>query len=542
MITTLHIKNIGIIDDICVDFNQGFNVLTGETGAGKTLIIDALGIIAGGRFSKEMIRKGQEHSFVEVNLYEPENELAIDGNIIVSREIYNNGRNSCKINGRLVTVSELKNFMQNRIDIHGQNDNQAIMNPARHINYLDEMIGEDIQEIKKDYQEKLLIYQNIKSELKKNYGDDKEKQRKLDLLRYQLNEIKQAKLKLKEDDELEEKRKIILNSEKIAENLNEAQEQLDENIIDGIGIAIRSLEKIEHLDNRYKENLNTLKTIYYDVQEIAREMTDLKEDVEFNEEERNEIEERLDLIFSLKRKYGNDIQEILNYQNQLEEEICTIENLEEYRHELKIKIKEVKQEMLVLAKKMNKLRAEYAKQLEEKVNEELQDLEMKQARFKVNIIFDEEQEYTENGLDQVQFLIATNMGEEYKPLVKIASGGEISRIMLAIKTVLSDVDKVESMVFDEIDTGISGIAAKAVSKKMKIISKKHQIFVVTHLAVIAASADNHFFISKEVVNNTTKTKIEQLKEEDSIREIARIATGDITKTAIDHAKELKKCG
>lgn len=542
MITTLHIKNIGIIDDICVDFNNGFNVLTGETGAGKTLIIDSLGIIAGGRFSKDMIRKGQEHSFVEVNLYEPESEIAIDGNIIVSREIYSNGRNSCKINGRLVTVSELKSFMQNRIDIHGQHDNQTIMNPTKHINYLDEMIGEELQKIKKEYQDKLLIYHNIEAELKKNYGDDKEKQRKLDLLCYQLNEIEQANLKLKEDEELEEKRKITLNAEKIAENLNEVQDELNENVIDGIGIAIRALEKIEHLDNKYKENLQNLKTMYYDAQEIARDMTDLKEQVEFNEEERNEVEERLDLIFSLKRKYGNDIQEILNYKNELEEEISTIENLEEYRKELKTRLKEIKEEMLEFAKKMNILREKYAEKLQEKVNEELQDLEMKQAHFKVEVVFNEEQEYTENGLDQVQFLIATNIGEEFKPLVKIASGGEISRIMLAIKTVLSDVDQVESMVFDEIDAGISGIAAKAVSKKMKMIANKHQIFVVTHLAVIAASADSHFFISKNVEGNTTKTKIEELKEEESIREIARIATGDVTKTAIDHAKELKKCG
>lgn len=540
MITTLHIKNIGIIDDICVDFNQGFHVLTGETGAGKTLIIDALGIIAGGRFSKEMIRKGQEHSFVEISLYEPNSDMAIDGNIIVSREIYSNGRNSCKINGRLVTVSELKEFMQNRIDIHGQHDNQTIMNPAKHIHYLDAMIGEKIKEIKKQYQEQLLHYHNLQAELKKNYGDDKEKQRRLDLLQYQCNEIKQADLKIGEDEELEARRKLTLNAEKIAENLNEAQNQLSENMMEGLEIAIRSLEKIEHLDNQYKSNLDQLKAIYYDVQEIERDMTDLKEQVEFDEEERNEVEERLDLIFSLKRKYGNDIQEILDYQVQVEEEIHTIENLEEYNNKVKKEIKQIEDSMLMLARQMNDLRNKAAKQLEEKVNQELQDLEMKQAKFKVEVKW-EEGAFTGNGLDKVEFFIATNAGEDYKPLVKIASGGEISRVMLAVKTVLSDVDQVETMVFDEIDTGISGIAAKAVSQKMKTIAQKHQIFVVSHLAVIAASADHHFFLSKEVKNQTTKTKIKQLQEEESIQEIARIATGDITKTAIEHAKELKMC-
>ena len=542
MITTLHIKNIGIIDDICVDFNQGFNVLTGETGAGKTLIVDALEIIAGGRFSKEMIRKGQEQSFVEINLYEPENEIAMDGNIIVSREIYTNGRNTCKINGRLVTVSELKSFMQARIDIHGQHDNQTIMNPTKHIYYLDDMIGDKIRGVKEKYQEQLLIYHHIQAELKKNYGDEKEKQRKLDLLQYQLNEIKQANLTVKEDETLEEKRKLILHAEKIAEDLKEAKKQLNENVMDGIGIAIRSLEKIEHFDNKYKANLDQLKTIYYDIQEMTRDMMDLEEQVDFDEEERNKVEERLDMIFSLKRKYGNEIPEILQYQTQLEEEITSVENLEEYTNQLKVNLKQVKEKLFDLAKKMNKLRKEYAKQLEEKVNHELQELEMKQARFRVEMIFKEEQEYTINGLDQVQFLISTNIGEEYKSLVKIASGGEISRIMLAIKTVLSDVDKVESMIFDEIDTGISGIAAKAVSKKMKTIAKKHQIFVVTHLAVIAASADSHFFLSKEVKNNVTKTCIQQLQGEEIIREIARIATGDITKTAMEHARELKMCG
>ena len=541
MITTLHIKNIGIIDDICVDFNKGFNVLTGETGAGKTLIMDSLAIIAGGRFSKEMIRKGEEHSFVEISLYEPEDENAIEGNIIVSREIYANGRNTCKINGRLVTVAELKHFMQKRLDIHGQHDNQTILNPAKHIIYLDKIIGNKIKSKKNKYQELLLEYHNIQAELKKNYGDDKEKQRKLDLLEYQKNEIEQANLKIKEDEELEEKRRITLNAEKISKSLSQAEGGLKEKVIEGLGIAIHSLEKISNLDKNYQEGLENLKAVYYDVEEITIDIRERQMDIDFDEQKTNEIEERLDMINTLKRKYGNNIEEILNYQTQLEEEIKTIENLEEYTNELKEKLEEIKEKMFEISKEMSGLRKEYAKQLEQKVNQELRELEMKQASFKVEIIFSKEQEYNQNGLDQVQFLITTNIGEEYKPLVKIASGGEISRIMLAIKTVLSDVDEVQTMVFDEIDTGISGIAAKAVSKKMKEIAKKHQIFVVTHLAVIVASSDYHFFITKETNQQETKTKIRQLTEYDSICEIARISTGEVTETAIKHARELKLC-
>ena len=250
MINTLHIKNIGIIDDITINLNEGFNVLTGETGAGKTLIIGSLQILAGGRFSKEMIRKGEDYSFVEACIYIPENENAVDGNIIVSREIYSNGRNMCKINGRMVTVNELKSFMENIIDIHGQHDNQQLLNPSTHIEYLDSFGSKEIQILKEEYKELFDKYNLIRTELKNNYGDEKEKQRKLDLLRYQYEEIEKANLKVGEDEKLESDRKIILNSEKINESLNIADLEISENTIDSINTAIRSLEKIEDLDER----------------------------------------------------------------------------------------------------------------------------------------------------------------------------------------------------------------------------------------------------------------------------------------------------
>ena len=538
MISNLHIKNIGIIDDINVNFNTGFNVLTGETGAGKTLIIDSLSIIAGGRFSKEMIRKGENHSFVELCLYLPENENAIDGNIIVSREIYTNGRNLCKINGRLVTVNELRNFMKNIIDIHGQLDNQTILEPSSHIEYLDNFSGKELIKLKEQYLEQYTKYNDIKNELKNNYGDDKEKQRKLDLLKYQVNEIETANLKIGEDNELELIRSKILNSEKISENLNQADIQIGENAIDDISNAIRALEKIENIDEKYQEKLNNLKSIYYDLQELSRDITSLKNEVEFNEEERQEVEGRLDLIFSLKRKYGNNIEEILSYNEDVKEEIEKIENLENYIITLKNEQKVIEEEMQEICSKMNEIRCKKARILENQINIELKDLEMKNARFEIKIEYNKA-EFNENGLDKVEFFIRTNIGEDAKPLIKIASGGEMSRIMLAIKNVLADVDKVPILVFDEIDTGISGIAANSVAEKMKRIAGKHQVLSVTHLAPIAAKGDYNYYIYKEVNQNQTKTKVKLLTEEETIKEIARIASGDVTEIAIQHAKELR---
>ena len=297
MISSLHIRNIGIIEDLSIDFNKGLNVLTGETGAGKTLIIDSLQIISGGRFSKEMIRKGETNSFVELCLYCPKNEKAIEGNIIVSREININGKNMCKINGRMVTVNELKDFMKQFIEIHGQNDNQNLLDSKLHLKYLDGFIGTEILgKDKETYRTLYNRYLEIKEELKQNYGDDKERQRKLDLIRYQTEEIEQAKLKENEEQGLEEKRNLFLNSEKIVENLNEADIRISINTIDSLSMAIRALEKIEGIDKKYEKVSNSLKSSYYELQELARDINGYKRDVYFDEEERNHIEERLDSI------------------------------------------------------------------------------------------------------------------------------------------------------------------------------------------------------------------------------------------------------
>ena len=540
MISTLHIKNIGIIDDLSINLNNGLNILTGETGAGKTLIIDSLGIISGERFSKEMIRKGENYSFVEACIYVPENELAIDGNIIVSREIYSNGRNMCKINERMVTVNELKDFMDSIIDIHGQHDNQKILDQNTHIEYLDSFGNKEISEIKIKYQELYNEFVKIKQELKENYGDDKEKQRRLDLLKYQFDEIEKADLKLGEDEKLEETRRIILNSEKINENLNIADLEVSEHTIDSINSAIRALEKIEDLDENYSKTLNALKSTYYDLQEVARDISCFRENVYFDEEQQKELENRLDTIFSLKRKYGNTIDEILRYKDELKEEITRIENIDEYTSKLKEKLNELENTMESKANTLHNLRKKYSLELEEKINKELSDLEMKNAEIKIKIDFNTEKRFNSNGLDNVQILIKTNIGEDFKELTKIASGGEMSRIMLAIKNVLSDVDNVPVLIFDEIDTGISGKAAKSVGEKLKSISKVHQVLCVTHLASIAAKGDYNYYIYKKVENEKTQTNVDLLNEEETIKEIARISSGDITEISLEHAKSLRK--
>ena len=538
MITTLHIKNIGIIEDLSIDFQQGLNVLTGETGAGKTLIIDSLQMVSGGRFSKEMIRKGEKFSFVELCLYEPENENAIEGNIIVSREIYSNGRNMCKINGRMVTVTELKNFMKQFIEIHGQNENQDLLDNKLHLNYLDGFIGSKISDKKVEYKEFYQKYCDIKQELSNNFGDEKERQRKLDLLQYQVKEIEEANLKIGEEEELEEKRKLISNSSKIVENLKQADQLIAENGIDSISMAIRALEKIEMIDNKYEKISTDLKSIYYELQELSRDVNEYKNDVYFDEEERNYVEERLNLIYSLKRKYGNTIEEILKYCDEIKEEIERIENLEEYNNKLRKEQRKVLDSMDKLAIEMNNIRKQNAVVLSESINKELEDLEMKNAKVNVKVEY-LENEYFKTGKNIVKFYITTNKGEDEKELSKIASGGEMSRIMLGIKKVLADTDNVPVIIFDEIDTGISGKAANAVAKKLKVISNKHQVMCISHLPNIAAMADYNYFISKETTVDRTKTKIKLLKENEVIEEIARISSGEINEISMKYAIELR---
>ena len=532
MIGSLHIKNVGIIDELNINLNEGFNVFTGETGAGKTLIIDSLQVLAGGRFSKEIIRHGEKSSFIEMLVYLGKEEY------IISREVNLAGRNICKINGRLVTVNELKLFMKKVLDIHGQQDNQTILEATSHIKFLDDFIGQEIEEISRDYLKRYNRYLIINEELKKNYGDDKEKQRKLDLLEYQKNEIEEANLYYGEEEELDEKIKKILNSEKIQKNLEESHYKLSELILSELSGIIKMIEKISDYDGEYEKTREQLETAYYELEEAERDLYNYKENVYFDEEDRINTEARIDLIQDLKRKYGNTVEEILEYQKQVEEQIKTIKNLSAYIEELKKEKIELEKSLDEQAKQMHYLREKYAQIMSSQINAELQELEMMSARFSVNIKY--RSDFNTRGKDEIEFMIQTNVGEVEKPLIKIASGGEMSRIMLGIKKVLADIDKVPILIFDEIDTGISGIAAKKVGVKMKEISKKHQVICVTHLAQIAAQGDYNYFICKEVKNNKTNTKIEQLDEDGVLKEIARIATGEINDISLKHAQELRR--
>ena len=534
MITLLHIKNIGIIDDLEIHLNHGLNVLTGETGAGKTLIIGALKILSGSRFSKEMIRAGEKNSFVEMSICLPGEEE----NVIVSREINGSGKNICKINGRLVTVAELKNFMGNIIDIHGQNDNQSILDLNKHISLLDGYAQTKLENLQEEYGNLYEQYLQIKKELKLNFGDDREKQRQLDLLNYQFDEISQAELKETEEDELEERRKLMMASEKIADSIHEAQEEIDNHAVDALNQSIRSLERIEQYQESYAAIVARLKSCYYEIQEAARDLA--SEEVSFDAEEMNQIEERLDLIKSLKRKYGSTVTEILEYQQQVEKEIFAIENAEKYVAELKEKKMNIENKMLKLSERMHEIRIEHAEKLSQEITLQLKELEMKNAEFEVRVEWQEDKKFSKNGLDKVEFLIATNRGDEKKPLIKIASGGEMSRVMLAIKTVLADIDQTPILVFDEIDTGISGNAANKTGEKMQKIGEHHQVICVTHLATIAAKGDFNYYIYKESDENKTRTYVKQLDEEGTIREIARIANGDVNDISLQNAKQLRK--
>ena len=535
MITTLHIKNVGIIDDLTIELDKGFNVLTGETGAGKTLIIDSINIISGGRFSKEIIRRGEEYSFVELNLFLENDDEFPDGNVVISREVHLNGRNTCKINGRLVTVTELKNFMSNIIDIHGQNDNLKILSKMYQIDYLDNYCGKDLLKLKLDYSEKYSKYLEIKKKLKENLSDNKERERKLDLLQYEFDEIDNANLKIDEENELNEKRNIYLNSEKISTSISQTVDSSDKAMA-MIGNAVKAIEKIANIDSKYDKKLEEIRNIYYELEEFSHEINLMNDDMYFDENEINELESRIDLIHTLKRKYGNSIEEILRYKDSIETEINRINNLDEVNEKLKNELEQVIGSMNTISLKMHDFRSDISVKLNDRINCELVDLEMKNAKFnaKVKLVDD----FNQFGRDDVEFYISPNVGEEENELSKIASGGEMSRIMLAIKNVLANTDDTPVLIFDEIDTGISGKAAKSVGKKLRRIGEMHQVICITHQPSIAAVGNSNYFIYKNTIDGRTATAVKKLNKEEVVEEIARISNGEVTNIAKQHALEL----
>ena len=536
MITNLHIKNLGIIKDIELELGEKFNVLTGETGAGKSLIIDSLNILAGGRFSKEMIRRGEEYLFVEANLFF-ENKDEDEKNVIVSRQISLNGKNICKINGNMVTVNQLKEYMASIVDIHLQNDNNKLLNKKNHIEFLDSY-DFNILNLKTKYQELYFKYLKLKNELSENLGDEKERKRTLDLLEYELNEIEEANL-TETEDELENNIKLIKNSEKILNSLNESKEELD-NALPILERVMRNFSKISDIKKEYNENYEITENSFYNLKEVYDSISNMQDELDVDEYSNEQFFKRLDLISTLKRKYGNTIAEILDYKKKVEENISKINNMESYVKNLNKELDSIKKEMLEISQKLHYLRVNNAIKISDYINEQLIDIEMKDVKISVNIDYDETNIFDMNGQDRVEFLVKTNVGAEFLPLTKIASGGEISRIMLAIKTVLCVSNSGVTLVLDEIDTGISGAAASKVAEKLQKISKNMQILCVTHLSNIAAVADNNFYIYKEIQDGNALTKIKLLSEEEKINEIARISFGKISEVAINYALELKK--
>ena len=537
MISVLHIKNIGIIEDLYINLGDGFNVLTGEKERGKSLIINSLKLISGGRFSKEMIRKGEDYSLVELNIFNPKDKNSIDGNITISREIFSNGKNTCKINGRLVTCVELKLFMQKYIDIHGQNDNQLLLNENYQSKYLDDYCIKEIKLVLNKYSKLYKRYKEINTELEKNLGDDREKERKLSLLQYEFEEIEKANLKESEEEELENKHSLFMNAERISTSLEEAYSNTQESM-DAINAAVKSLARICDIDKKYNQIFEKLQNVFYELEENYYEIRDSKDMDSFNEEDRNYIEERLDLISDLKRKYGSTIKEILDFKTNTEAEINRINSLEEYNKKLKEELSYLKVEMKDICEELHDIRLKNANRLSSQINSELQELEMKNSVFSIKVL--ERGTFKDNGSDDIKFFIKTNLGEDDKELTKIASGGEMSRIMLAIKTVLSDCDETDILIFDEIDTGISGKAAKVVGRKLKQIGKNHQVITITHQPSIAAKGDNNYYIYKVVEGERTHTEIRKLEEKEIIDEIARISNGEVTTAAKKQALELRK--
>jgi len=557
----LEIENIAIIDRVEIEFGEGLNVLTGETGAGKSIIIDSINAILGERMSKELIRTGRDKAVVEAvfhvnpdrlsDLFESFGiECEEDGALIISREFTASGKNICRINGRIAAVSMLKKIGERLIDVHGQHDNQSLLRTESHIELLDSFADDKINILKDEYLKHFESYREIKNRLKSLTGDAGERERKIDILKFQIDEIKKAKLKAGEEEEIEKQREVLLNYEKIISTLSNAYEALDSgeklgiSALDRINKSVSDFCNIEDYDEKFSTLKKRLEAVSYELEDIVSEIRDLRDGIEYEPSVLEQLEERLDVLYRLKKKYGDSIEGILEYLENAKKELDELVNNEEIINRLKEDLKREDEKLYKLAKDINSERVKTAGLLENRIGSEFCDLEMKNTRLKVNIEFDDsmndgERRYNNNGLDRVEFLISTNAGEPLKPLAKIASGGEMSRIMLAIKTILANVDKMPTMIFDEIDIGISGIAAQKVGEKLCYIAKNHQVISVTHLAQIACMADNNYYIEKVTKDGSTQTVVYCLDEEGKRNEIARIIGGaKVSDIALKHAEEM----
>lgn len=549
MLNQLSIRNVAVIDKLDINLHDGVSVLTGETGAGKSIIIDSINMILGDRANKELVRYGTDKAVVQavfdapksvINILE-ENDIDVeDETVIITRQVTKEGKSVARINGMVVTLNILREISDRLINIHGQHDNQALLTPIRHITFLDAYA--DNEEYINRYKDILSKKREIEKKISSLEMDEQEKMQRIDLLEYQVNEIKKASLEKGEEDDLREQRDIYTNAEQITKSVNEAYMNLYEgdeiqSAYDGISIAVNEISQISDLNPQLKSIYDTLNEIMYSLEDTAHEIKEFGETVEFDEQTLNEIEERLDLISRLKRKYGNSIEEILEYLKKAESELNDIKLSDERTNELKEELKNITKELKEKGNVLTQRRENAAKVLEENIEKSLHELNMEKSKFKVSI--ENDGTFYDNGMDKVEFLISTNPGEPLKPLVKIASGGELSRVMLAIKSILADSDGVDTMIFDEIDTGVSGKAAMSIAKKLAVIAKNKQVICITHLPQLTAMADNHYLIQKNTDGEMASTTLKELDEEGRELELARIIDGgEVTELALSHAKQM----
>ncbi|MCT4621571.1 MAG: DNA repair protein RecN [Marinisporobacter sp.] len=564
MLLELIINNFALIETLDIRFGGGLNILTGETGAGKSIIIDAVNMAIGERADKSFIRTGTDKAVIQM-VFRSQNEYLIkilnekgidlfdNDIIIITREIYSSGRSTSRINDRVVTISLVKEISKYLIDIHGQHAHQSLLYPENHIDILDSFDENKIISLKKEVASQYSELKQLKKRLDDLCGNELERERKKDLLKFQLKEIDACNVKVGEDTDLLSEYNLLSNSEKIFSIMSNTYEKMyngDDHtlsIMDSMGNIIHELEGIKEFDDHIANIYSLLQECSYTIEDVSRDIRSYRDNVEFDPLLLDQIEKRLDLINDLKRKYGNSLEEILSYREAIALELEELENSETIVAEIRSNIDIIKKEYIQSATKLSDIRKEIASSLEKEMIHVLEGLNMNKVIFKVHFANDlaeiDESMFTAKGLDKIEFLISTNAGERPKSIAKIASGGEMSRIMLAFKTILADSDNIPTLIFDEIDTGISGRTANIVGEKLAIISRNHQILCITHLPQIALMADHHFYIEKNSENDSTLTNIQKLSEEDRIAELGRLLGGiTLTDLTLEHAKEMIHSG
>lgn len=552
MLLQLNIKNFALIEDLTINFEKGLNILTGETGAGKSILIDAINYVLGDKFNKGLIRTGENRTFVEAvfdiensNTIKVMNEMDLECGdlLIISRETFKSGKTVAKVNGRSLLLSDIKKIAGTLINIHGQHENQELLDANSHIYYLDRFGEDKLYPLISQYEIKYKKLLEIDKKIKGFAVEDGEKEKLTDFLKYQIEEINNANLKIGEDKELDQRYSILNNAEKINNVLstcfNILYNSSDEfmSVYDSLNKVIRELRSIEKHVEKLKNITSSLEESYFSIEQNIFEIRDLLESVTYDKDELEFINRRIYQIDSLKRKYGTTIEEIISYKSKIEKQYDDMMNSNKIIENLKKERLYLVEKLVEDAKKIHNIRTIIGKELELKIKSELDYVGLEKSIFKIDINFQEN--FYVNGCDKVQFLISTNPGEPLKPLDKVVSGGELSRIMLSLKTVFVNKDEIPSVIFDEIDTGISGRIAQRVAEKMYLISKFHQVFCVTHLPQIASMSDNHFLVSKEVKDAKTFTNIKKLNKVEKEHEIARMIGGsEITELTLKNSKEM----